>query len=212
MKKLLLLTGPQGSGNHIFSRIFSANKLVCGWTEILDKYWVPTDEDKFAKYFINPELLTQEVIDSFGDFEYYVTDISYPFVYNGEKHYPKINEFRAQLESLGFKVTTAVIVRDQHINSLQQQRVRGETTLPYAMKYYKDMKIDAFLDLEALFLHKERYVEWVSNILDIPVPDFEVAFKFHTESPNAKYVTYVIKHWLDETVKKGLVPFDKRCP
>ncbi|NDB57604.1 hypothetical protein EB001_04070 [bacterium] len=212
MKQLLLLTGPQGSGNHIFSRIFSANKLVCGWTEILDKYWVPTDEDKFAKYFINPELLTKEIIDSFGEFDYYVTDISYPFVYNGVKHYPKINEFRSQLESLGFKVTTAVIVRDQHINTLQQQRVRGEATLPYAMKYYKDMKIDAFLDLEALFLHKERYVEWVSKILDFPVPDFGLAFKFHDESPNAKYVSYVIKHWLDETVKKGLVPFDKRCP
>lgn len=212
MKKLLLLTGPQGSGNHIFSRIFSANKFICGWSEILDNYWVPTDEDKFAKYFINPELLTQEVIDSFGNFEYYVTDISYPFVYNGVKHYPKINEFRSQLESLGFEVTTAVIVRDQHINTLQQQRVRGEVTLPYAMEYYKDMKVDAFLDLEALFLHQERYVKWVANLINFPIPDFELAFKFHTESPNLKYVSYVIKHWLDETVKKGLVPFDKRCP
>jgi hypothetical protein len=212
MKKLLLLTGPQGSGNHIFSRIFSANKFICGWSEILDNYWVPTDEDKFAKYFINPELLTQEVIDSFGNFEYYVTDISYPFVYNGVKHYPKINEFRSQLESLGFEVITAVIVRDQHINTLQQQRVRGEVTLPYAMEYYKDMKVDAFLDLEALFLHQERYVKWVANLINFPIPDFELAFKFHTESPNLKYVSYVIKHWLDETVKKGLVPFDKRCP
>jgi hypothetical protein len=212
MKKLLLLTGPQGSGNHIFSRIFSANKFLCGWSEILDNYWVPTDEDKFAKYFINPELLTQEVIDSFGNFEYYVTDISYPFVYNGVKHYPKINEIRSQLESLGFEVITAVIVRDQHINALQQQRVRGEVTLPYAMEYYKDMKVDAFLDLEALFLHQERYVKWVANLINFPIPDFELAFKFHTESPNLKYVSYVIKHWLDETVKKGLVPFDKRCP
>ena len=212
MKKLLLLTGPQGSGNHIFSRIFSANKFICGWSEILDNYWVPTDEDKFAKYFINPELLTQEVIDSFGNFEYYVTDISYPFVYNGVKYYPKINEFRSQLESLGFEVITAVIVRDQHINTLQQQRVRGEVTLPYAMEYYKDLKVDAFLDLEALFLHQERYVKWVANLINFPIPDFELAFKFHTESPNLKYVSYVIKHWLDETVKKGLVPFDKRCP
>jgi len=210
MKKLLLLTGPQGSGNHIFSRIFSANKLVCGWTEILDKYWVPTDEDKFAKYFINPELLTQEVIDSFGDFNYYVTDISYPFVYNGVKNYPKINEFKSQLESLGIEVCTAVIVRDQHINSLQQQRVRGEITLPTALEYYKDMQIDLFLDLEALFLYKERYVEWIAKLINFPIPDFKSAFKFHNESPNAKYVTYVLDYWLDKTVKMGLVPFNER--
>jgi hypothetical protein len=210
MKKLLLLTGPQGSGNHIFSRIFSANKFVCGWSEILDTYWVPTDEDKFAKYFINPELLTSEVLDSFGDFEYYVTDISYPFVYNGVKHYPKINEFRSQLESLGIEVITAVIVRDQHINSLQQQRVRGEVTLPYAMKYYEDMKIDAYLDLEALFLHREQYVKWVANLISFPIPDFKLAFKFHNESPNAKYVSYVLDYWLDKTVKKGLIPFHER--
>lgn len=210
MKKLLLLTGPQGSGNHIFSRIFSANKSVCGWDAILNKYWVPTDEDKFAKYFINPELFTQQILDSFGNFEYYVTDISYPFVYNGVKHYPKINEFRSKLESLGIEVTTAVIVRDQHINALQQQRVRGEATLPYAMEYYKGMKIDAFLDLEALFLHKENYVNWICKLLDFPIPDFEVAFKFHNESPNAKYVTYVLDYWLDKTVKMGLVPFNER--
>jgi hypothetical protein len=210
MKKLLLLTGPQGSGNHIFSRIFSANKFVCGWTEILDKYWVPTDEDKFAKYFINPELLTAEVLDSFGDFEYYVTDISYPFVYNGVKHYPKINEFKSQLESLGIEVQTAVIVRDQHINSLQQQRVRGEITLPKALEYYEDMQIDLFLDLEALFLYKERYVEWVANLINFPIPDFALAFKFHNESPNAKYVSYVLDYWLDKTVKKGLIPFHER--
>ena len=210
MKKLLLLTGPQGSGNHIFSRIFSANKFVCGWNEILDKYWVPTDEDKFAKYFINPELFTQQILDSFGDFEYYVTDISYPFVYNGIKHYPKINELRNKLESLGIEVITAVIVRDQHINSLQQKRVRGEATLPFAIEYYKDMKIDAFLDLEALFLHRERYVKWIANLISFPIPDFELAFKFHNESPNAKYVTYVSDYWLDKTVKMGLVPFDER--
>ena len=49
MKKLLIVTGPQGSGNHLFSRIFSMHECVGGWKELVDTYWVPSDLENFAE-------------------------------------------------------------------------------------------------------------------------------------------------------------------
>ena len=54
MKKLLIVTGPQGSGNHLFSRLLSLHPAVEGWTEILDQYWVPSDQEPFAEYWVTP--------------------------------------------------------------------------------------------------------------------------------------------------------------
>ena len=36
MKKLLIITGPQGSGNHLFSRILSTGTQVGGWKGLLE--------------------------------------------------------------------------------------------------------------------------------------------------------------------------------
>ena len=39
MKTLAILTGPQGSGNHLWSKIFSLHEDVFGWKSLLDNYW-----------------------------------------------------------------------------------------------------------------------------------------------------------------------------
>ena len=79
-----------------------------------------------------------------------------------------------------------------------------------AQNYYYNVLLNSdfpihFLDNEALFLHKEHYLKWVSKLLDFPVdytnPNI---FKFITEDPNAKYVKYVDKYWLDEQVWHGV--------
>ena len=48
MKKLLIVTGPQGSGNHLFARLFSLHPNVMGWEKLHDKYWVPSDEEPLS--------------------------------------------------------------------------------------------------------------------------------------------------------------------
>ena len=40
-KKLLIITGPQGSGNHLVSRLFSLHDDVGGWKELSS---MPLDE------------------------------------------------------------------------------------------------------------------------------------------------------------------------
>lgn len=207
MKKLIIVTGPQGSGNHFFSRVFSTHSKVGGWKSLLDKYWVPSDEECFAKYWVNPEGLTEK---DFEGYDYWLANVSCPFFYDGVRYIPKIKEFAKKAQSLGIDVQICIIVRDQNINSEQQKRVRGEVTLPIAMQYYQDNIIGNgfkvhFLDNEAFFLHRQNYLKWVSDLLEFPIdynnPDI---FKFITEDPNKKYVKYVDEYWLDKSVWDGI--------
>jgi hypothetical protein len=45
MKKLLIITGPQGSGNHMWSKILALHPAVNGWSALLEEYWIPHDRE-----------------------------------------------------------------------------------------------------------------------------------------------------------------------
>jgi hypothetical protein len=208
-KKLLIITGPQGSGNHIFSRLFSLHEEVAGWDELLDTYWVPSDQEPFAEYWVKPETLTPRV---FEDKQYHMANVSCPFFYDGVRYVPKILEVAERVKSFGIDVVIGIVVRDQNINKLQQMRVRKEHTLPIAQDYYYNTLLQSnldvhFLDHEAFFLHKEHYLKWVSKVLDFPVAyDSPDILKFITTDANHKYVNYVEEYWLDEKVAAGCQP------
>ena len=133
MKKLLILTGPQGSGNHLFSRLLSLHPDVAGWEELLDEYWVPSDQEPFAEYWVNPDLLTADV---FANSNYHLANVSCPFFFDGTRYVPKILEVADKAASFGVDVSIAIVVRDQNINRVQQERVRKEHTTPIAQEYY----------------------------------------------------------------------------
>ena len=209
MKRLLIITGPQGSGNHLFSRVFSTHPKVGGWKQLLDEYWVPSDLEPFAEYRVYPERMTASV---FEGYDYWLANVSVPFVYDGVKQTPKILEMANQARALGIEVTIAIIVRDQNIQVEQQLRVRKEVTLPMAQEYYYNHLLTSdfpvhFLDNEAFFLHKQHYLKWVSNLLHFPLDcDNPNIFKFITEDPNHKYIKHVDEYWLDEQVWTGIQP------
>jgi hypothetical protein len=213
MKKLLIITGPQGSGNHLFSRVFSTHPNVGGWKELLDKYWVPSDLEPFAEFWVYPERLTAEEFDGY---DYWLANVSVPFVYDGIRRTPKILEMAEQARTLGVEVIIAIIVRDQNIQAEQQLRVRKEVTLPIAQEYYYNHLLTSdfpvhFLDNEAFFLHKQHYLKWVSDLLQFPVDyDNLDILKFITEDPNRKYVKHVDEYWLDEQVWHGIQPMSAR--
>ena len=209
MKKLLIVTGPQGSGNHLFSRILSMHPAVSGWDEMLDNYWVPSDQEPFAEYWVDPAKLTAEV---FEDKDYYLANVSCPFFFDGRRYVPNIIGVAERARSFGVDVAIAIVVRDQNINQLQQLRVRKEHTTPIAQAYYYNILIPSvfpvhFLDHEAFFLHKEHYVQWLGKVLDFPVEtNPEKLMKFISEDANHKYVKYVDEHWLDEVILAGCQP------
>ena len=206
MKKLLIVTGPQGSGNHLFSRILSLHPEVLGWEELKDQYWVPSDQEPFAEYWVNPEDLTA---DKFNNAEYHLANVSCPFFFDGVRYVPKIKEVADRAKSFGIAVELAIIVRDQNINQLQQLRVRKEHTTPIAQDYYYNTLIPSeypvhFLDHEAFFLHKQYYIQWVGKMIGFPVEtDADKLSQFITEDANQKYVKYIEKYWLDDIVLAG---------
>jgi hypothetical protein len=189
------------------------HECVGGWKELLDKYWVPSDLEPFAEYWVYPERLAAE---QFEGKDYWLANVSVPFVYDGVRQTPKILEMAEQARKLGIDVTIAIIVRDQNIQAEQQLRVRKEVTLPIAQEYYYDHLLTSdfpvhFLDNEAFFLHKQHYLKWVSNLLQFPVDyDNPDILKFVTEDPNRKYVKHVEEYWLDEQVWHGIQPKSAR--
>ena len=209
MKKLLIITGPQGSGNHFFSRVLSMHPDVSGWDDMLTQYWVPSDQEPFAEYWVDPDKLTADV---FADKDYHLANVSCPFFFDGTRYVPKILEVAERAQSFGVNVEIAIIVRDQNINRLQQERVRGMHTTPIAQEYYYNTLIPGsfpvhFLDHEAFFLHKEHYMTWVGKIIGFPIiNDPAQLMKFVTEDANHKYVKYVEDHWLDEVIHAGCQP------
>ena len=167
MKRLLIITGPQGSGNHLFSRVFSTHPQVGGWKQLLDEYWVPSDLEPFAEYWVYPEHMTAE---AFEGYDYWLANVSCPFFYDGTRYVPKILEVAKRAHELGIDVQIAIITRDKNINAEQQLRVRKEITTPIAQDYYYNVLLNSnfpihFLSNEALFLHREHYLRYIAKIL-----------------------------------------------
>ena len=202
MKKLLIVTGPQGSGNHLFARLFSMHPNVIGWESLHDNYWVPSDEEPFARYWVYPEEL------KFPEGNFFCANVSVPFFYDGVRQTPKIKEVAQKAMSLGVQPIIAVIVRDRNINELQQVRVGGECTIDTALEYYKDIACH-FIDHEAFFLYKEKYIEYLGRLLEFPVIK-EGIDNFISVDANHKYVFPCKKHWLDDEIRKGREPFTQR--
>lgn len=205
-KKLLIITGPQGSGNHLFSKVLGYHQLVSGW-DFGDKYWIPSDEEPFAECWVDPSktksMLTEDHI---------VANVSVPFVYDGVKQVPQIQQVVYEAEDAGYDVKVCIVVRDNNINKEQQRRVRKEVTLPVALQYYYnlDAKLE-FLSHESLYLYGGAYLKWLSKVLDFPIAyDDERILKDINEDQNAKYVNHVDEHWLDEQVWKGIRPKNER--
>jgi len=185
--KMLILTGPQGSGNHLFAKIFSRHPAVKGW--MMNDFWEGHHTEPFSKYWHNPELLK----DYKWNNEYYVTSISCPYYRDKQPHYPKYNEF---IKAIPFKKEIAIIGRDPTILYHQQTRVRGEHTLN--LDKFKVLSSAHFISTELLFLYKEEYLKYLSNLLDFPI-------EICTEdiiNANEKYIKSVDRQPLDDIVQR----------
>jgi hypothetical protein len=205
MKRMLIITGPQGSGNHLFSKIFSLHSSVFGWRELHDTYWLGHHTEPFAKYWTNPSTLKDF---DWSQSDYYVTSISSPFVQNRQAQTPNFKEFIKFARCHVSEIQVAVIGRDQNILKVQQERVRGSHTIPTALESYKhlfDIGIPYFLSQELLYLYKSDYLKRISLDLDWPILyNDKSVISMCNEDANSKYVTAVEEHWLDTEVAKAI--------
>ena len=154
MKTILILTGPQGAGNHLWSKIFALHPQVSGWSALLDTYWIGHDQEPFAQYWQDPEQLRYY---RWAASDWYVTSMSVPYMMNGEPTVPNFKAFVNKLQIAGLRIKFAVLGRDQNIVQMQQTRVRGAPTLTTALAEFDQLAAPVFLSYELLHLYGAKY-------------------------------------------------------
>ena len=205
MAKMLILTGPQGAGNHLWSKVLSLHHEVYGWKTLLENYW---EAHRFAEPFAQ-HWRDHSLLKSFdwSQSEYYFTSISLPLGIVGHDvnpiWMPDLQGFAATVLGCGVEVEIAVVGRDQTILSNQQTRIRTQSTLPLFLEQLPKIWNPIFLSYELLYLYKQDYLK--SLKLNIPVAwdDPNINTILENDS-NLKYIHYVDEYVLDQGNKQGI--------
>jgi hypothetical protein len=201
MKQLLIFTGPQGSGNHMWSKIFALHPEVVGWSALLDEYWIPHDQEPFAACWRDPALLKTR---DWSQKDHYVTSISCPYIDDTRWAIPNIVSFAAQAMGCGLRVKIAIIGRDKNILGMQETRVRGRSTFEIAQEQYTKLESwnPVYLSYELLHLYRGDYLRQISTLLGFPIayddPRLEEILQDDT---NQKYIHPIDHHWTDRLMK-----------
>ena len=106
--KLLIVTGPQGSGNHLFAKLLSLHPAVIGWPMLKDE-WQGHHKEPFADAWNNPKLLKDR---TWSKDMVYMTSISCPYIKGNKPHTPKYQEFITEAKKY-CDVAIAIIGRDR---------------------------------------------------------------------------------------------------
>jgi hypothetical protein len=203
MKTFLILTGPQGSGNHLWSKVLSLHPSVYGWRDLTEEYWIGHDREPFNDCWKNTDLLKKF---DWSQSNFYVSSISAPYMENGEPRMPPINKFGATLESLGIRVIYCIIGRDKNILAMQEQRLRDGVTYPKAVELYSQLPLDNtyFLSHELLILYQKQYLAKISKDLEFPIEiQSEKIDEFLKDNSNKKYLSPVDSHWVDDLARQS---------
>lgn len=201
---MLILTGPQGAGNHLWSKIFSLHEEVYGWKSLLDNYWESHRySEPFAKYWRDHSLLKSF---DWTQSEYYFTSISCPLGIHGSEvnpiWNPNIMEFANAVKDCRVAVEFAVIGRDQTILNYQQTRIRTQPTLTMFLEQLKTIPNAKFLSYELLYLYRQEYLRTLE--FNIPVAwNNSIIDEILAEDANTKYIHNVEHNPLDNGNKFG---------
>lgn len=205
MKKLIIAAGPQGSGNHLFSKMFASNPYVGGWKNLNETFWEGHHHEPFYYVWRGDRKLA---IEDFDGSDYWVTSVSIPVIIKGENFNVDIIDFYNQAKDLGIDVQLGIITRDKNILEHQQTRVREQSTIHNFMEMLD--KVDAkgikyhMFSHESLILHGSRYASYIMDLVGYPNKfDEDVIKQIVEHNSNKKYMNYVNEYWLDEEVIKA---------
>jgi hypothetical protein len=205
MAKMLILTGPQGAGNHLWSKIFSLHPEVYGWKTLLENYWeAHRFAEPFAKHWRDHGLLKSF---DWAQSEYYFTSISLPLGIVGHDvnpiWNPDVMAFAGAVKGCGVSVEFAVIGRDQTILHNQQTRIRTQSTLPMFLEQLKKLPDPTFLSYELLYLYRQDYLKTLSFSIPVAWNDPRVD-NILEDDANIKYIHDVEHNDLDNGNKLGI--------
>ena len=205
MAKMLILTGPQGAGNHLWSKIFSLHPEVYGWKTLLENYWeAHRFAEPFAKHWRDHGLLKSF---DWSQSEYYFTSISLPLGIVGHDvnpiWNPDVMAFAGAVKDCRVSVEFAVIGRDQTILHNQQTRIRTQSTLPMFLEQLKKLPDPTFLSYELLYLYRQDYLKTLSFSIPVAWNDPRVD-NILEDDANSKYIHDVEHNDLDNGNKLGV--------
>ena len=208
--KFIILLGPQGSGNHLFGKIFSMHDQVHGWKASLtpEGYFIPHYEEPFNWHWNNIDNIS--VDNLMGGKRYAVTSISNPYIQDWLPKVPPVLSMMDKLESLGIDVQLVIIGRDQNILTHQQTRLRGGPTWGNMPQLIKRLKVPPFyISQELLYLYRRHYIKALGHWLDFPMAwDHPMVDEILKQDANAKYIHAADPYWLDDHVNQILTPKD----
>ena len=200
-KRMLIVSGPQGSGNHVWSKIFALHPAVYGWKELNQTYWIGHDKEPFAKCWTDTEQLKEF---DWSQSDYYVTGVSCPYMNNGERTVPNLIGFAAQAMGCGIDVRFAIIGRDRNVLTFQETRLRGEPTYNLAVEQYRKLATwnPVYLSYELLQLYSRDYLRQLSISLEFPI-DYNNAQidDILEDDTNQKYFQPVTHHPTDDLAR-----------
>jgi len=201
---MLILTGPQGAGNHLWSKIFSLHPEVYGWKSLLDNYWeAHRFSEPFAKHWRDYSLLNSF---DWAQSEYYFTSISCPLgIFGSDTNpiwNPDVEGFARTVLNCGVDVEIAVVGRDQNILNYQQNRIRTQSTLPLFLEQLNKIHNPVFLSYELLYLYKQEYLKSLKLSIPIAWDDLRIN-EILSDDANKKYVHNVTYNELDLGNKTG---------
>ena len=205
MAKMLILTGPQGAGNHLWSKVLSLHPKVYGWKTLLENYW---EAHRFAEPFAQ-HWRDHTLLKSFdwSQSEYYFTSISLPLGIVGHDvnpiWMPDVQGFAATVLGCGVEVEIAVVGRDQTILNNQQTRIRTQPTLPMFLEQLPKIWSPIFLSYELLYLYKQDYLKSLKLNIPLAWDDLSINSILENDS-NLKYIHYVDEYVLDNGNKLGV--------
>ena len=184
--RLLIITGPQGAGNHLFSKIFSYHKEVLGWSTLYKHKWIGHDQEIFQSYWNNPKTLKNF---NWKQSKYYVTSISCPYVLNKKFATPKYKHFITEAKKYA-QIQVGIIGRDKNIMKHQQIRVRrGKHTTPMALKQLHKLTDAFYLSQELFFLYGKTYLQSIEKQINFPIATNSKYIKnLAKNEANAKYI------------------------
>lgn len=167
-KKLLVLLGPQGAGNHMFSKLFALHPAVFGWQALTQQYWLRHEHEPFNRVWQDATTWSQIKITQ----DFAVTSCSIPCVVNRQHRVPDVEKFLIGAKTHGWQPTVAVIGRDANILWHQQRRVRGQITLDQFLEQLDIIMASwpvTFISHELAVLYGTRYLREISARLQFPV-------------------------------------------
>lgn len=197
------MTGPQGSGNHLFSKALGQNKHIWVWPDLQTEYWVGHDLEPFAEYWKEPAKLKDF---DWSQSNHFVTSISCPYFDDGVESIPQYHDFIRHASDYA-DIQVLVIGRDKNITELQQERVRGRVTTNMFMKQLPNLLQHnvTFASQELLYLYKLTYLQWMEAQLGLSSDELTLSSTILDRilmiNSNTKYISQSNATRLDDTIK-----------